>query len=151
MERKAYDKNKVKLISMMDIDFEHPEWTQEQKDAELARPERIANTVRNLTILDLASRLYEEHGGTYTARECAAEAKYLMDNMPQELIVNVNEWLDGKPLSDIKVHGTSINDAFKMVANRPIHFIHILHCMCKWREAEYFDEENFCWCYFAKM
>jgi hypothetical protein len=150
MNRKAYDEKIIKNISCMDIDFEHPDWTQEQKNIELNNPSRRAKTVRNLTILDLSNRLFEEHGGTYTARECAAEAKYLMENMPQELIVNVNEWLDNKPLSDIKVHGTSINDVFKMFVNRPMHFIRILHCMCKWKETDYFDEENFCWCYFAR-
>lgn len=150
IERKAYNEKIIKNISRMEIDFERPDWTQEQKDIELNNPYRRAKTVRNLTTLDLGNRLFEKHGGTYTARECAAEAKYLMENMLQELIVNVNEWLDNKPLSDIKVHGTSINDVFKMFVNRPMHFIRILHYMCKWKEIDYFDEDNFCWSYFAR-
>lgn len=151
MSRKTYDKKIFKTISMMDIDFEHPDWTPEQKAAELENPDRIAKTTHNLTIVDLRDRLFEEHGGTYSMKECASEARYLMDGVPSELIVNINEWLDGTPLSDVKIHGVYINDVFEMfVKNRPIHFIQIVRCMVKWKESDYFNDD-FCWHYFARM
>ena len=150
MSRKAYDDVLVTNISRMDIDIEHPNWSLKQKNAELNSIKRKEMTVRKLTIIDLKERLFKEYDGTHTMLECANEAKYLMDNMPPELIVNVNEYLDQQPLTDIKIHGVSINDVFAMFSkSRPMHFIRILHCMTEWRLLDYFNED-FCWNYFAR-
>lgn len=102
----------------------------------------------NLNVVDLEDRLMEEYDGTRDVFECKKEAVYLMENSPEELIQNIEEWLDEKPISDIKVHGVSINDLMKNYS-RCAHFLTALNCFIEWKKTGYEDPEFSYW-YFAR-
>lgn len=105
-----------------------PKWTEEQL-AEMK--------------INLAIRLYDEYAGTRPMANCSNEAKNLVEGVPTELLINIDEWIHNLPLSNIKVHGISVNDVFDRYGRaRPIHFIKILHCMCRWKETDYFKGTN---------
>ena len=103
--------------------------------------------------MDLSDRLFEEYNGHRTAIQCHDQALELMAEIPQELQQNVSEWLDDKPLSDIKVNGVSINDVFAMFkdASRPLHFIQILESFAVWKKCNYYDDKHFFMTHFCRM
>jgi hypothetical protein len=146
--RKAYDQNMIERMARLTVNFNHPDWDDEQVNKEAKKEEHIQNAVFNLTVMDLRDKLLEEYGDRRTLQFCADDAKYIMMNIPKELIVNVNEYIDGMPLSDIKIHGVSINDVINGLMPRRVHVVQVFKCMAKWKEYEYFDE-RFCWNYFA--
>lgn len=116
---------------------------------ELSKTDEIRKqAIFNLNVVDLESRLIEDYGGTRTSIQCAEEALYIMDNIPEELIPNVEEWLDNKPLSDINVHGMSIN---YLINTYPLcfHIYAALNCFIKWKETGY-KNKNFCKNYFSR-
>ena len=115
----------------------------------MCKTEDIRNkAIRSITILDLSNKLFEGANGDFSLGNCENDAVYFLDNLPEELIQNVNEWLDDKPLTDIKVHGVSINDIYKFYKNRRyLTFGRVLRCMTDWKESEYIDPK-FCFRYF---
>lgn len=149
--RDAIDQDKVKKYAMLIAAKEHPDWDHEELILAADNKTYIDQAVYVLTLSDFRQRIYADHQEKVPYEECAIEAKYLLDNMPQELIQNLNEWLDNQPLSEIKIHGTSINDVMQMFkSSLPRDFLQVLKCMTIWKKHNYVDE-NFCWNYFALM
>lgn len=154
MERKTYDENQVKKYARVLVREKYDNFLlkDEEVEEEASQQEYIDRAIKILTEADFRQKLFHEY---YKERvsygDCILEASYLVHNMPQELWPNLNEWLDDKPLSDIKVHGLSINDVMKMFATSlPRDFVQILKCMTAWKKYDYVDK-NFCWNYFALM
>lgn len=102
--------------------------------------------VKRLNLMDLEDRLHEMYRGLRNSNMCRKEAVYIIDNIPDELMVNLEEWLDNKPLSDIKIHGFSINDILKDFPY--VNFTQALTCMIDWK-AQGFLDSNFIIRYFA--
>ena len=149
--RDATNAEKIKKYAMLIAEKDNPNWNRDDIIRASEEKQYIDKAIDVLTLSDFRQRIYVEYQERVDYEECAAEAKYLLDNMPQELIPNLNEWLDDQPLSDIKVHGVSINDVMKMFeTSLPRGFLQILKCMTTWKKYNYVDK-NFCWNYFALM
>jgi hypothetical protein len=150
VKRKVYDEKLVMEIAILNVEREHPDWAKEHVLDVANTKEEIHKAKLGLTVLDFRDRLIQEYDGHRNVLQCHEEAAYLLHHMPAELIVNVNEYLDEQPLTDIKINGVSINDVFKMFENsRPLHFVQILRCMAYWRDGDYIDPD-FCWNFFAR-
>lgn len=149
--RDATNPEKIKKYTKLIVEREHPDWTHDNIVKVSEEKQYIDKAIYVLTLSDFRQRVYAEYQERVDYEECSAEAKYLLDNMPQELIPNLNEWLDNQPISDIKLHGVSINDVMKMFeSSLPRDFLQILKCMTIWKKHNYVDK-NFCWNYFALM
>ena len=106
--------------------------------------------ILNLNVVDLKTRIFEEYNETIPWVMCHNDAVYIMCNVPEEIIQNIEEWLDGKPLTDIKVHGVSVNDIIRKRFNNSafIPMDKIFKAMAYWKETDFYDP-NFCYRYFV--
>ena len=150
MKRRAYDEERIKKLSLAAVNEAHPDWTIERM-REVAQTDEYRNDIiRQLIAMDMAHRIQEDMEGYWSYIDCFYEAQYIMHNIQSELIPNINEWLDGNPLSDIKVNGISILDIKSQFKNVNIPMLHILRCMIHWKENEY-KNPDFCRAYLASM
>lgn len=154
MERKTYDEKQIKKYARILVKEKYDNFLLKDEDVEeeASQQEYVDRAIEILTEADFRQKLfYEYYKERVDYSDCILEAGYLVNNMPRELWTNLNEWLDDKPLSDIKVHGVSINDVMKMFeTSLPRDFVQILKCMTIWKKHNYVDK-NFCWNYFALM
>ena len=71
-------------------------------------------------------------------------SKWIVENAPAELILNINEYIDDKKLTTINIHGISINDLLSIHNNRKhINFIDAISAIIYWKEANYCGKD-FC-------
>lgn len=120
--------------------------------AKLSKTEDIKKEATyQITLADLTDRLVERYDGFESFESCYRKARSLLKKMPEELLPNLNEWLDNKPLSDIKVHGISVNDILEKFKNRnDIDFIEVLQYFADWKTEGFADSFSYNM-YFAWM
>jgi hypothetical protein len=148
-KRRLREEGAIDRICMLVVWNKNLNLPEDEFNAMCKTEEVRKQAIFNLNVVDLESRLMEEYGGTRDVFFCKEEALYLMENIPEELIVNVEEWLDEKSLSDIKIHGVSVNDVFEMCKGRFIHFLSILKCFIEWKKTGY-EDPDFCFWYFGR-
>jgi hypothetical protein len=62
---------------------------------------------------------------------------------------NIQEWIDGTEISDIKIYDVSIHDIMVQFGERrPIHFLEAAKCMIAWKNTGY-KEKDYCEMYFS--
>ena len=74
----------------------------------------------------------------------------MISKFSEELIPNLEEWLDGKPLSDIRLGGKSVNDIVHMYEWVEIDVPRAILCLGMWKERNY-SPPDFCEWYFARL
>ena len=147
--RNIYDEKLMKLLSVMAISEQHPDWSDEEKIRVGELDENVQKIIRNQITKDFAKKMMDTTNNYATYFQYLEDAIQLMNEIPEELIPNVNEWIEDKPLSDIKVHGVSINDINEHYKSRcTIEFQLILRCMACWKKTNYADK-NYCFYFFA--
>ena len=109
-KRRANDEKAIYKMSLWIMETQYKHIPENQWEEKIKTKEIRDKVIESLTIGDLASRLEEEYMGFKSLSKCDDEASYIIKNIPKELLTNINEWLDNKPLSDIKVHGVSIKN-----------------------------------------
>ena len=150
MERKTYNQNLIDRVAKYEAGMANPNITSEEA-AVMAREERWQNIAKHqMRTLDLITKL-DELEGEFAAHEyLVLIANRIMRLIPAELEQNVDEWLDDKPLTDIKVHGLSVLDVMNQFGpKRIITFLEAIECIGKWKETGYANKD-FCRLCFMK-
>lgn len=98
-------------------------------------------------------RLYEKikelEGDYATNGQCLTMAIKIMRYLPTELIPNIDEWIEGRDLSDIKVNGWSVADVMTQFGDKKIiPFLSAVECLGRWKVTGYKDKD-FCRDYYA--
>ena len=118
----------MKKRTVIDDKINSPNWTEKQ--------------LRDLKVM-FSVRMHDYYCGTKSFLDCTIEADEIVNNVPTELLINIEEWSRNLPLSNIKVHGVYVNDVFDNYGRvSPIHFVDILRCMIVWKETDYFTGSN---------
>lgn len=146
MELKYKDPKKVATRAMILVHTNHPELTQPEKD-ELAKTEKWLNVAKEtLVAAAFIEKNYEELKEMMSYAQVNNWAMDILNNIPQELLTNVEEWLEGRELSTIQIHDVSIPYLMKEF-NVP--FCSALKCIARWKESGFAGKE-FCYNYFAR-
>lgn len=151
--RVIYDRSRLEAISISETIEAHPEWIKAKQEAVGRSEEKIQDLIYRKTIGDMVDRMVEEDGGKEYSdiyyNLCVA--KRIMENIQPELVQNINEWIENRPLSDIKIHGVSVYEVMNQFApHRYIPFIRAVECMMYWKEVDY-RNKTFCRDFFARM
>lgn len=146
-----YDQEKLHRACLVHVDIANPGMPVE-KIQELAASEEIQQEVaKQFLAKDLAQYFFDDYQGRYPMTFCTEKAKLFIKRAPEEILINIQEWLRHEPLSDIKICNVSIKaimDHFK--SSHPVHFLQVVECLSDWKENEYYD--NMYWFhYFARM
>ena len=150
MYQKQYDEKKIKMRAAMLVYEHHPEWSIDKKD-EASLSDYWLDTARKCFVVrDFTQKIYEHNCGALTHSQSERVAFNIINEMPQELWPNIEEWIDDQPISDIKVQGISIPDIMHQFPGEDILFLSAMKCMCMWKEYGY-KGKDFCKLYFARM
>ena len=141
-ERIIYNRRKLENLSVAFVEMEHPEWTKEQCREEGLKEEKIEELIRYRMAADLSDKLYDEGYGDYFGLSgCRGFAKEVVEKAPKELYQNINEYIDGKELSDIKFYGISVKDIMtQFEPEYSIDFLSAVRCICYWKDTNYADQ-----------
>lgn len=105
--------------------------------------------IRTANEMDLADRLMEE--GLCRPYSAAKKmAAFMMGQFDEDLMPNLEEWLDNKPLSDIRLGGKSVNDIINMYEGVRIDIPRAILCLSKWKKLNYWPHD-FCEWNFSKL
>ena len=149
MFRKAYDEERIGRLAPAFVAKQHRDWTEEQIMEAAKTKEWRDKVIFGLTIQDFANKIEEIMGGTWNYAWCYNKAERIMLGLPEDLIQNVNEYLDDKPLTDIKVHGVSLLDIMNQFGkNRPIPILAAMQCMVDWKKTGFYNK-SYCKTYFT--
>ena len=151
MERTIYNRKKLEIIALAEVASEHPEWTP-AKQKEIAHSDnRLESLKKRLLIGDLTDKMIFDDKEGICQESIQAyhnKAQWIVDNIQPELIQNLNEFIDGNPLSIIKIHGIAIVDIMHQYNDNPtISFVRAIQCMIHWKEHNY--ERNYCYNFFT--
>ena len=151
MERKTYNQEIIDRVAKYEANMANPTLTGEEV-AEMAKEKHWQDIAKHKArIYDLIQKLDEVEGKFIDHTQCVWWANRLMRNIPPELEQNIDEWIDDKPLTDIKVHGWSIADIINHYGKkRIVTFLEAVKCMGDWHASGYQDDE-FCVWYFTTM
>ena len=143
-ERIVYDRERLKVLSIQWFKNEHPDWPREKCVEEGAKEENIDMVMRMRLAADLADKISENEWQYATPEYFLHKAKRVVENAPRELYQNINEYIEGKELSDIKLHGWSVSDVMHQFApHKKIDFIDAIVCISYWRARNY-QNDNYC-------
>ena len=150
--RVIYDRKRLELISVLEVKDAHPEWT-EAKQKEIGYSEEsIQDLIYRKTIGDIVDRMVEEDGGNEESdfRYNLSVAERIMENVQPELMPNIHEWIENRPLSKIKIHGWTVDKIMTQFGpSHHILFVEAIECMIYWKETNY-RNKDFCRLYFTK-
>ena len=144
--RIVYDVDGLKVLSIQLLAFEHPDWSYEKRKEVGSTPERLTEITEKRMIVDLQGRLMEDDYDDNSSYHFKV-AKWIIENVQPELMQNINEWIEHKPISDIKIHNVSINDIMTQFENYKISFVQALSCLIYWQKTNYHNPD-FCRDYF---
>lgn len=130
----------IERIAKRLVRMKHPELTSQEISELAKRKEFVDEAVYQIKVADLQDRLFEEYGETQPSWVCRDQAIEWMTKLPEELLLNVEEWLDNKPLSDIKVHGISINDIFSKYKSPNLTMTRVMSFFILWKETGFKNE-----------
>lgn len=149
MYKKHYDQKKIELRALILVCNNHPDLDDETKKQMAASEEWLDVARKSFILHDFTEKIKDHEQGLLNYTASRAVAARIINNMPQELWPNVEEWIDDKPISDIKVHGVSIPDIMHQFQGRTILFLNAMECMCDWKSYE-FKSNEFCRYYFMR-
>lgn len=145
--RVIYDREQLAVIATQLLAFEHPDWPYEKRKQIGSSEEKIQELIHARMIVDLQGRLLDDAPDDKDVQFYFNVAKRIMDNIQPELVQNINEWIDGEELTDIKIHGVSIKDIMTQFPDHPIHFVRAVECLIDWKKSGY-QNKHFCRNYF---
>lgn len=140
IERLACNEKTIEMQTYMVICQAHPEWRAQEIEKHVNEPIYRETAMRLLLANDLSKRL-EVECPSYDRDQCIRRAFRIMQDIQPELFQNINEWLDGKKLSDIKIHGVSLNDVINQYEDVKIHFLKGLDFMIAWKNTGYANSD----------
>lgn len=147
-ERTYYDENKLRKCAFLETALLHPDWDR-VKIEEVAYSKEMINILKRRALaVDLKYKLKEDDMEIMPDSYYEKQAKWIVENIPNELILNVNEYIEGKNLSRIKIHGVSVDDIMTQYPNRKIFFAQALKCIIAWKKQGY-QNDSFRFDYFA--
>lgn len=151
MERKTYNQAIIDRVAKYEANMANPTITSAEA-AVLAKEEHWQNVAKHqMRTLDLIAKLEELEGDFMDHTQCVWMANDIMRVIPPELEQNMDEWLDDKPLTPIKLHGKSVEDVMTQFGEkRRITFLRAIKCIGAWR-AEGYRDSDFCRWYFSTM
>lgn len=149
--RVIYDRRRLEAISISEVIEEHPEWIKSRQETVGKSEERIQKLIHRRMVADLAERMLENNRGGCGDRDfCVKSAQWIMENVQQELLPNINEWIENRPISTIPVHGVTVSDIMtQFQPDRSISFIEAVECMICWKQINY-KNKRFCRLFFVK-
>ena len=124
---------------MCEIAKRHRDWTEEQIAQEMENEDIRKEVVLYLTGGDLSDKFMDMFGSQKTREQIKREVTVLLYNIPFDLIENVWEWIDGNPLTNVKVHNVSIVDVVGKEYS-DIEFLHTLACFGNYKLYNCFPE-----------
>lgn len=149
-KREIYDPKFMEYRSLACVEMEHPQWPSDKKIEYSISEEGMRHAWFIQMVLDLRERYHNDVGQSETWAYCYQKAYDIMKNMPEELIPNINEWIEYRQLSDIKINGVSVNDIMNQFGKKQqIYFLDAIECMIDWKDTNYFDP-SFCKFYFMR-
>lgn len=148
MYQKQYNEKKIKMRAAILVYNQYPDWPVEKKEEEALTDFWLDTARKSLVVGDFAKKIQEQNVNAMTYLQCESVAFDIINNMPEELWPNVEEWIDDQPISDIKVHDVSVPDVMFQFPEYKIPFLSVMKCMCMWKEYDY-KGENFCNLYFT--
>lgn len=143
MYKKHYDQKKIKLRAVILVYNNYPDLDDATK-RQMAESEEWLNLARKSFLLDdFTMKIKEHEQGILNYTASSVVAARILNNMPPELLPNVEEWIDDQPISDIKVNGVSIPDIMHQFPEHDILFLEAMDCMCDWKSCD-FQGKEFC-------
>ena len=144
MERIVYDRKKLEVLSIQNIKNQHPDWPREKCVEEGMLEENIDYVMRARLAADLADKMMESDGDCAPNEYFMRQAQWIVNNAPRELYKNINEYIDGEALSEIRLCGVSVSDVMnQFVPNRQISFVRAVECFAYWKNRNY-QNPNYC-------
>jgi hypothetical protein len=146
--RVIYDRETLEAISISEVTEEHPEWIKAKQEEVGRSEERIQNLIYRKTIGDIVARMAEEDGGHTDNHYNLCAAKRIMEDIQPELLPNIHEWIENRPLTKIKIHGMTVEKIMhQFEPHRTILFIEAIECMICWKKTNY-KHKDFCRLFF---
>lgn len=152
-DRVIYDRRRLGAISISEVIAEHPEWIKSRQEAVGRSEEKIQNLIYRKTIGDMVDRMVEEDGGVGRSdiHYNLCVAKRIMENIQPELVQNINEWIENRPLSNIEINGITVESVMNQFSpRRRISFVDAIECLINWKEIGY-RNKTFCRDFFSRM
>ena len=151
IERKAYDETTIDRLARYKAGMANPTLDREEIVA-LSKTNKWRDAaIKDLITIDLIAKIEEVEGDFMDHTQCVWEANDIMHGLPDELIPNINEWIDDKPISDIKINGISALDIMGQFGKRQcITFLQAIECLNAWKKTGY-RNRDFCRRYFATL
>jgi hypothetical protein len=149
MYQKHYDQKKISIRAVILVYNKYPELDDVTKRRMAESEEWLDIARKSLVFADFTEKIKEHEQGLFTYTASRVVATRIINNMPQELWPNIEEWIDDRRISDIKVHGVSIPDIMHQFPEQDILFLNAMECMCDWKNYE-FKGNEFCRYYFMR-
>ena len=143
MERRSKDPKRIKNIALFQVSVTYPDLTDEEKLALAKTKKWLDWSEKSLMLDDFRDKIYYVHEETITLSYSRKWAERIVNNMPQELWPNIDEWIDDKPISDIKVHGVSIPDIMYHLSRGSVDFLSAMTRMIAWQDSGFPDKAYF--------
>jgi hypothetical protein len=150
MYKKHYDQKKIALRAVILVYNNYPDLDDVTKRQMAESTEWLEIARKSFVLEELSDKIYKCNFGIITKLQSQSEANRIINNMPQELWPNVEEWIDDQPISDIPVHGVSIPQIINRFSDERILFLDAIECLCRWKSIGY-KGENFYELYFMRM
>lgn len=148
IERKAYDPEMIALRARTIIYVERPELRGKEITKAQNSPEYKERAYRWCLAFDLAKKIQQECL-SYDWEQCEMHATRIIENIHPELFLNINEWIDGEPISAIPIHGVTIKEILDKHKEKNVHFLQVLDYMIAWKRINHIDRD-FHEMYFAR-
>ena len=148
--QKYYDEKKIKLRALNLVYSNYQDWTEEEKRAAANSEEWLDTARKSLVVEDFIEKIKKVDCGMANYAYYEEMAYDIANDMPQELWPNVEEWIDDKTISNIKVHDISIPDIMHQFPGEDISFLDAIRCIAWWKKYDY-PEGNFCAAFFMRM
>lgn len=145
-ERLLRKENMIDKTKMWIVGQKYPNASNLSKEelVDLCNSEDITReAIFNLNFIDLQNRLFEEYHENKSIWDCREQANKWLTMIPKELMPNIEEWLDCKPLSDIEIYGFSINYILNRYKHKNIDFIDAVEAFIIWKRTNYCDKGFF--------
>lgn len=144
-ERIIYNRRKLENLSVAFVEMEHPEWTKEQCREEGLKEEKIEELIRYRMTADLSDKLYDEGYGNYFGLSgCRARAKRIIERAPKELYQNINEYIDGRELSDVQFNGVTVKEIMTQFEPEcSIDFYSVAEFIGLWSRNDYANQDEY--------
>lgn len=150
MYKKQYDQKKIALRAVILVYNNYPDLDDAMKRQMAESEEWLEMARRSFVLEELADKLYVQHMGILTKIQSQYMANNIVNDMPEELWPNIEEWIDDQPISHVYVHGVSVPQIMHQFPEEEISVLAAIECLSRWKMIDY-RGENFCKLYFMRM